>query len=254
MEQVTPALVLIFGRAVDPGLILYATAVLFFAYLVRGIAGFGSGLIAVPLLSLAFPLTSVVPMVVALDYIGSFGQGAKNLERIIWKEQFALVPFMLIGISLGFFVFWAIPSSVLSKMLGGFVIVYAVYQLLSLPSLGTSKWIAAACGVFGGLVGTLFGTGGPFYVMYFSVRNLNKDAFRATFAANFMIDGGIRLVSYFVVGLLGFETLACVLVALPIIVAGLYLGGRIHTGLSQQSFARIVNILLLGSGTIVLLR
>jgi uncharacterized protein len=39
----------------------------FVAYLVRGVAGFGSGLIAVPLLSLAAPVPAVVPLVVALD-------------------------------------------------------------------------------------------------------------------------------------------------------------------------------------------
>jgi uncharacterized membrane protein YfcA len=47
----------------------------FVAYLVRGVAGFGSGLIAVPLLSLAAPVPAVVPLVVALDYIGSVSQG-----------------------------------------------------------------------------------------------------------------------------------------------------------------------------------
>jgi len=39
----------------------YAAAVLTVAYFVRGISGFGSGLIAVPLLALRFPLTQVVP-------------------------------------------------------------------------------------------------------------------------------------------------------------------------------------------------
>ncbi len=59
-----------------------AVCIIFSAYLVRGIAGFGSGLIAVPLLSLFFPVTQVVPLVVFLDYIGSASQGLKNRERI----------------------------------------------------------------------------------------------------------------------------------------------------------------------------
>ena len=79
----------------------YSAAVLFLAYLVRGIAGFGSGLIAVPLLSLFAPVTSVVPVVVALDYIGSLSQSVRNLGDIAWREQIALVPFMLVGILSG---------------------------------------------------------------------------------------------------------------------------------------------------------
>src|SRR5262249_44502311 len=50
---------------------VYSGLVLFLAYFVRGMAGFGSGLIAVPLLSLVSPVTAVVPLVVSLDYLGS---------------------------------------------------------------------------------------------------------------------------------------------------------------------------------------
>ena len=60
----------------------YSAAVLFLAYLVRGIAGFGSGLIAVPLLTLFSPVTAVVPVVVSLDYIGSASQSVRNLHDI----------------------------------------------------------------------------------------------------------------------------------------------------------------------------
>jgi uncharacterized membrane protein YfcA len=234
-------------------LVAYAAVVLFFAYLVRGIAGFGSGLIAVPLLSLTFPVTSVVPVVVALDYVGSFGQGARNLDRIAWKEQFALVPFMVIGIGLGLFALRTVPAGILGKVLGGFVVVYAIYQMLPLPPLRAAAWVAVVCGVLGGLVGTLFGTGGPFYAIYLNLRSLEKTAFRATFAANFMIDGGIRLVAYILLGLLSQHTLVVLLAALPVAAGALYLGGHIHTGVSQRAFVRLISVLLLGSGAALLL-
>lgn len=67
------------------------------AYLVRGVAGFGSGLIAVTLLALQFPVTMVVPIVVLLDYLGSASQVLKNRGHIAWKEQLPLIPFTLLG-------------------------------------------------------------------------------------------------------------------------------------------------------------
>ena len=60
---------------------VYSGLVVLLAYWVRGMAGFGSGLIAVPLLTLAWPVTVVVPLVVALDYIGSASQGIRNVAR-----------------------------------------------------------------------------------------------------------------------------------------------------------------------------
>ena len=72
---------------------VYSAVVVFAAYLVRGIAGFGSGLIAVPLLTLISPVTAVVPVVVSLDYIGSASQSVRNLDDITWREQVVLFPF-----------------------------------------------------------------------------------------------------------------------------------------------------------------
>jgi uncharacterized membrane protein YfcA len=147
-----------------------------------------------------------------------------------------------------------VSTTVLSRALGGFVIVYAIYQLLPLPPLRGSRISAIACGLMGGLVGTLFGTGGPFYAIYFTLRGLDKAAFRATFATNFLIDGGVRLAAYALTGLLTWHTLAGAVATLPLVAVGLYVGGRIHLGLSQRAFVRLVSLILAASGTALLVR
>ena len=199
-------------------------------------------------------MTAVVPVVVSLDYVGSAGQGVRNLERVAWAEQLTLVPFTLIGVALGLLVLRSVPTAVLSRVLGGFVVVYAFYQLLPLPPLRGSRVAAIGCGIMGGLVGTLFGTGGPFYAIYFNLRGLDKNAFRATFATNFLIDGGVRLIAYALAGLLGWATLVSVAAGLPLVAAGLYVGGRIHLGLSQRTFVRVVSLILVAAGTTLLVR
>jgi uncharacterized protein len=238
----------------EPRTALYCAVVVFAAYLIRGIAGFGSGLVAVPLLSLAAPVPVVVPLVVTLDYAGSAGQGIRNLGRVAWREQLLLIPFMLVGIGLGLFMLRAMPPALLARTLGVFVVVFALYQWLPVPALRLSRGLAAVGGVLGGLVGTLFGTGGPFYVIYLRLRDLDKSAFRATFATNFLIDGGIRLIAYTVMGLYGQTTLFAVALALPVAVVALLAGGRIHTGLSQPTFMRLISVLLLASGVALILR
>ncbi len=238
----------------DLTLAAYSALVILLAYVVRGIAGFGSGLIAVPLLSVMAPVPMVVPVVVSLDYVSSGAQSVRNLGRVVWREQLTLLPFSLIGIALGLVVMRGASTTVLSRALGGFVIVYAVYQLLPLPPLHGSRLSAIACGLLGGLVGTLFGTGGPFYAIYFNVRGLDKAEFRATFATNFLIDGGVRLVGYVVAGLFGWTTLGWTAMALPLAAAGLYVGGRIHLGLRQSAFVRLVSLILMASGVALLLR
>ena len=231
-----------------------AALVILIAYVVRGIAGFGSGLIAVPVLSVMAPVTQVVPIIVSLDYVGSGSQSVRNLGRVMWQEQLALLPFSLIGIAAGLVVLRGVSTTVLSRSLGAFVLVYAFYQLLPLPPMRGSRISAIACGFLGGLVGTLFGTGGPFYAIYFNLRGLDKSEFRATFATNFLIDGGVRLAGYFAAGLFGWATLGWVTVALPIMALGLIIGGRIHLGLSQRAFVRLVSLILVASGAALLIR
>ncbi len=233
---------------------VYSGLVVLLAYWVRGMAGFGSGLIAVPLLTLMWPVTTVVPIVVALDYLGSAGQGVKNVDRVAWREQLVLVPFMVVGVGGGLWLLAAVPTALLARILGGFVIAYAIYQMLPLPEPRGSRVAATSCGFLGGLVGTLFGTGGPFYVIYLNLRGLDRTAFRATFAMNFLIDGGVRLAAFTGAGLFSRQALGYLLTAVPIAGAGLYVGGRIQTGLSQRAFLIVIRVLLLASGLALLLK
>lgn len=231
-----------------------AAAVLFLAYMVRGIAGFGSGLIAVPLLAFVFPVQIVVPVVVLLDYVGSASQGLRNRKLIAWREQLPLIPFALIGVALGLTLLKSLSPGTLTLSLGGFVILYAVYQLLPLPELRGSRVFALPCGLFGGGIGTLFGTGGPFYVIYFGLRALDKSTFRATFAVNFLIDGAIRLAAFVSFGFFQRDVLLACLAALPVVGTALFLGGRVHSSISRKGYERIISALLLGSGVVLLMK
>ena len=232
----------------------YAAVVLFLAYMVRGIAGFGSALISVPLLAFVFPIQIVVPVVVFLDYIGSASQGLNNRHLIAWREQLPLVPFTLVGVGIGLFAFTVLDPAILATALGGFVIVYAVYQLLPTPELRGSRVFVVPCGFMGGLLGSLFGTGGPFYVIYFGLRNLEKGAFRATFAVNFLIDGAIRLAGYATFGFFRPDIMLAMVGALPIIAVAMWIGGRVHADMSPKAYARMISVLLLGSGALLAMK
>jgi uncharacterized membrane protein YfcA len=110
------------------------------------------------------------------------------------------------------------------------------------------------CGFLGGLVGTLFGTGGPFYIIYFGLRRLEKSVQRATFAVNFLIDGGIRLVAYSSFGFFNPDVLLAILGALPVAGTALWIGGRIHVAIARETYARLISLLLLVSGIGLLMK
>ncbi len=232
-----------------------ATLILTIAYTFRGVTGFGSGLIAIPLLVLILPLSVVVPMMVLLDFIASVSHSIKHREAARWDTIYPLLPFTVIGVLVALFIFKTVDTDLLVTTLGIFILLFALYNLFyPKPAHEGSKLWAIPAGTLGGLVGTLFGTGGPLYVIYLQLRQLDKSTFRATVASIFMLDGGIRVVGFIASGFFIHETLLLAALGLPIMGAAMYLGGHIHTSISQNTFHRAIGVLLLGSGAALLLK
>ncbi|MDG4474633.1 sulfite exporter TauE/SafE family protein [Thiovibrio frasassiensis] len=234
--------------------ILFAVGVLFFAYFIRGIAGFGSALISVPLLVIFFPVSQVVPLIGLLDWLASVSQGLPNRRLIRWPDLLPLLPFTVLGVTTGLYLHTVLAPANLLLALSIFVLLYAVYALLPFPPLHGGRWLAGPAGLFGGTVGALFGTGGPFYVIYLTLRRLDKTEFRTTIATVFVIDGLCRIVGFSVSGFYTLRILAVFAGIVPIAALALWLGGRVHLRISHVAFVRLVSLILLGSGIALLLK
>lgn len=234
-------------------LLLTTCAILLAAYTFRGITGFGSGLIAIPLLALFMPLTFVVPYISFLDVTASLVHGLRHRRHTAWREVFTVLPFTVLGVVLALFLLKSLDTSILVHALGVFVLSFAFYSLVG-PTLKrqiNARWSAAA-GSLGGIVGTLFGTSGPLYVIYYQLRGLPKSVFRSTIATVFLIEGGIRLSGYAVAGLYNREHLLWIAISLPLMAIGLYVGGHIHTSITRRQFQRAIGVLLIISGIALL--
>ena len=235
----------------------YAAAVLALAYFVRGISGFGSGLIAVPLLALRFPLPEVVPFMLLADFGAAALVGGISLHAVAWSEIRRLLPATVAGVVLGTQLLVSLPPALLLTLLGAFVLAFALRSLLLKqhgfrPASRHWAWPAA---LTGGAVSGLFGTGGPPYVIYLSHRINEKGSLRATLSALFFLEGLLRIVTFLIAGLLvGVEVWRHALFAAPVIVAALYLGSHVHARLSDRQMLQGVSLLLLGSAVSLLVK
>lgn len=203
-----------------------------------------------PLLAHFLPLQFVVPLVLTLDLIAAITLSSNNRQHIVWNEVWPLVPFGTIGVILGVSLLVNLPKQPLLTALGLLVLLFGIRNLLNLQgSKRIPRWWAAPAGLTGGLVGALFSTGGPPFIIYLSHRLRDKSALRATFSGLFMLEGSLRLVVFAVAGLLFQDGLATALaLALPVMAAGLYIGHRMHLGISQQQALALVGLLLAASG------
>ncbi len=237
--------------------ILYAVSVLTLAYFVRGLSGFGSGLIAVPLLALRFPLPEVVPFILITDFSASALVGGVSFKHVAWGEIRRLLPLSLIGVVIGSSLLVSLPPAVLLTVLSLFILAFALRSLLfhggKFQAVST-RWAYPAA-LTGGAVGGLFGTGGPPYVIYLSHRIEDKSALRATLSGLFFIEGLIRIITFLAVGLLHGSTVWLnSLFAAPLIIAALYAGSHVHARLTNAQMVRLIGLLLLVSSASLLVK
>jgi uncharacterized protein len=210
--------------------------------------------VAIPLLAHYLPLQFVVPLILVVDFSASAILGRGTRQHARWDEVRFLLPASAVGVILGVGLLVNLPRQPLLTGLGVFVLLFGIRSALYLHGeRRVSRWWAVPAGLTGGMVGALFGTGGPPYVIYLSHRVRDKSELRATFTALFLIDGGLRIVMFIFTGLLLQDGIfMAVLGALPLMALGLYAGHRMHIGLSSAQMHRLIGGLLLISGTSLL--
>jgi uncharacterized membrane protein YfcA len=238
--------------------LLYAAAVLYVAYLVRGISGFGSALVAMPLLAHVLPLTFAVPWIAVTDLVAALllVRAGKAHAPVDWREIAFLVPAAVLGILLGIRLLVQVDQDILLTALGVLVMGFGLRSLLGLHGQRrVSRWWSLPAGVLGGGIGAVFSTGGPPFVIYLNHRLRDPGILRATLSGLFLIEGSLRVAGLLLAGLLLQQGMGWYLLAgLPVMAAGLYSGHHIHVRLSPRQMQRVIGALLIGSGASLLWR
>ena len=235
--------------------LIFAPLIVLLAYLIFGISGFGSTLIAVPLLAHLMPLKFVIPVVVILDCISAISMGLK-LRAQVWKAEFVpLLPFLLIGLVAGAFVLVKLPTQWLILGLGCFVVIFGTHFLLDRKSMiRLPRWSAAPIGLFAGTTSSALGVGGPIYVFYFTARGATPEQIRATVPTVFSFTTVARIAIFAGLSLFNTQILLTAALLLAPMALGLWCGHRLHGRLTRDQAIRIVGGLLLLSGVSLIVR
>lgn len=225
------------------------------AYTIFAISGFGSTLIAIPLLAHLYPLKFAVPVVVILDAVASFSQGLRLRQGLNKRDVLPLFPFLVAGMLIGVSVLVSVPGDILLPMLGVFVAGYGIYYVIRRESaFRFGRWMAAPFGLLGGTTSSVFGVGGPFYVMYLAGRGSSPEEIRATMPVIFMFTTVGRIVLFAIAGLMTQDVLITAALLIPVMFIGLWCGNRLHLNISRDHAVRVIGTLLTLSGVSLLLR
>jgi uncharacterized membrane protein YfcA len=236
----------------SPELLAISAPVIFVAYAVFGMTGFGAAMVAVPMLVQVVPLQVAVPLVVLFDLVTTALVGGKNWSSVAKLELKCLLPSMLIGIAIGVVLLHNVGPRWPLVGLGLFVLGVSVRNLVvdnSTKNVQIPKSWSLPFGMAGGVFSALFGTGGPIYTIYLSRRLSDVNRFRATIAVVILLSGISRAVAFGAAGLYGKDSiLELAIVLLPMSLLGLFVGSRARTRFSAIFLKRLVLLLLSVAG------
>ncbi|WP_414161036.1 sulfite exporter TauE/SafE family protein [Serratia sp. BNK-12] len=235
---------------------LVLAATLLVAYVIFGIAGFGSALVASPVMALYIPVAKIVPLLALLDMCAAIVNVSRDGRNAQWAELKRLIPVMIIGSLLGAVILLKTRPDILLLALGVFVVLYALYSLSGLkPDRQFSPKASVPFGLVGGIFSALFGSGGFIYAIYLSGRIEKKEAFRMTQTTLIGMSTLTRVVIFTFAGVyLDIDLLLLALVLLPGMLVGITLGRHFTLKMSREQFLKLINVILLASGTALMIK
>lgn len=243
--------------------LLVAAVAVFLGQVTFGVTGFGSALVALPLLMMVWSPAEAIGVVVLLDIVG----GCLLVPPVRDRVLLPLLAVCLVGLFPGQWVgtalLAALPGDLIRRLLGVVLLPIALDVLLRPVRAGRGEWTAlpqrpgrvlllgAVAGSATGLMSGTVGAGGP-PIVVFTRHFFARETFRAQLIATFWIAAFPLAGLLWWRGLLPAQTWSRAGMLLPAVAAGIALGRWLFGRLPATAFGRVVGGVLLASAITLL--
>jgi uncharacterized membrane protein YfcA len=237
-----------------PGLASLLALALFLAAFVRGYSGFGFSAIFIAFAALLVNPVPLIPAVFLCEIAMTAVQARGIRGHIDWRITLSLLAGAAVAIPLSVAILVRIPPeaarlTVSALILALSLVLLSGWQLKRRIGMGGQVGVGIASGLANGA-----GVGGLPVAALLTAQPIPPAVFRATLVAYLT---GLDFLTVPVMaahGLVTSETLLAAALALPILAAGILLGGRRFGSASPQEFRRMAIILLVALSLLGLLR
>lgn len=245
-------MVLLFESGVVMDIWIFVFLIALFAGLVKGVSGFGSSLVSIPLLALVFGQDYVKEIVVvmvtfnlvlnALLLVENRGFHPDSLRKVWIIPAFGVV-FTILGI----YILVSVEDRVISTIAGILIVVAVLNRAfglrLRIPDTAITKAIVGALSGIGNGIASI---DGPPVVFYLTSIDAKPTYFKNVLAAHFLVMGVVAVVFHMIWGSYTLDVLWILLVMLGGTILGLLAGMRLGRRLDETWFNRIVLVILVG--------
>lgn len=234
--------------------------IIFFANIIQGITGFAGTILAMPFSVSVVGYDVAKPVLNVLGILAGIYVAAGNPKQINFKLLKKICLYMGIGIIAGICLKNLATSheKLLYLALGIFVLVIGVKGFIELilnrPAKTDYGRGAYALLLAAGVVHGMFVCGGPLVVGYLSGCTKDKEEFRRTISAVWIILNSMILVSDILAGYYTINTIRIQAISVVALFAGMFVGGILYKHMSQKVFMVLTYVLLCISGMSLLIK
>ena len=234
-------------------LTLLALSILFISTLTRSTFGFGDALIAMPLLTLIVEVKIATPVVALVGVTIALTIATGNWRKIDLNTAWRLILASAMGIPVGLLLLTTAPEGIVKGILGLMLIIFGLYSLTqpSIPQLQQQNW-AYGFGFIAGVLGGAYNTNGPPIVIYGTLRRWSPTRFRATLQGYFLPTITLIAVGHGLGGLWTAQVIKLYILALPLVFAAIFLGGKLNALIPANRFERLLYVALIVLGLLLL--
>lgn len=240
--------------------------VVFLSNVIQCITGFAGTVLAMPFSLMLVGYNVAKPCLNVLGIVASAGVVATNYKHINIKELIKIVCIMLVGIFGGFFLNGNLNlnEQVLYKILGfvviGFMLLGCYTAFIKKEDANVKNKtpfttiVSYFILILAGLVHGMFVCGGPLLIIYASEKLKEKNEFRATLSAVWIVLNGILMLNDIRSGVFDKNLVVIVLICTAILFFALLLGNYLAKKMSNKVFMIITYILMGISGLSLVLK
>ncbi len=223
---------------------------------VQCITGFAGTVLAMPFSIMAVGYAVAKPILNVLGLAASFAIAVPNYKQVNYKELAKMLGGMLAGMVIGVLInrhfSLSDDEALICRILGVLVILFAIYNAVRHFRKTDDKKLPAVVNLFvlvsAGTVHGIFVCGGPLLVTYASSKMTDKDEFRSTVSASWILLNGLIALWDYRAGYFTPPTVRLTLISIAVLAAALLIGKIIYKKLNKEVFLILTYVLMLISG------
>ena len=227
----------------------------FFAGLVQGATGFGSGIVLNAFwLHILEPSAAISLNIVSCLFVSALPI-YKLRKTLDFSKLKSFVFFGVIGIPTGLLILTMTDPSIFKTTVGFILVIFSIWKFKSkdiLINFKSNPALDKLIGFISGILGGFAALGGILPTIWVNLQRLPKDTQRGTYEPFIFITSIAAVISFYFAGFLTLDIFYNFLKAFPALMIGSWIGIKIYALINEALFRQVILGLIFLAGLVLL--